>query len=118
MPADVKDLVVWQLSIQLAKEAHRLAEKLPDKERFALVDQINRAAGSIPANIAEGHGRGSDREFHKFLTYSRGSLYELETHIILSIEFGYFTSDDANIFFVLKDEVAKKLNAFMTVLKQ
>ena len=76
---DYKELDVWKKSVALTTELYRLTAKFPDAERFGLTSQIRRATTSIAANIAEGWGRGSRREYTQFLTIARGSLLELET---------------------------------------
>lgn len=79
-----RDLVVWQEGIKLVVDVYTLSRKLPNDERFALCNQIQRAAVSIPSNIAEGHARTSRKEFQHYLSISLGSLAELETHLIIT----------------------------------
>lgn len=69
--------------MDLAVECYSLTASYPKKELYGLALQINRSCASIPANIAEGHGRGSRKEFVQFLWIAHGSLCELETHILL-----------------------------------
>jgi len=86
----------------------------PDFEKFNLVSQINRSAVSIPSNIAEGKGRGSDKEFRQFLYVARGSLCELRTQLELSRRLGYMKSDRE-----LRDKVVElesMINALITKL--
>jgi four helix bundle protein len=78
-----RDLHVWQRGMDLVVESYRLTEKLPKAELYGLVSQIRRAAVSIPANIAEGHGRYHTREFLRHLSISKGSLRELETELLV-----------------------------------
>ncbi len=84
-----RSLKVWQLGMQLAEEVYQLSQHFPKHETYGLGSQIQRAAVSIPANIAEGHAMGSTREFLRFLAIAQGSLAELETHLILSERIGY-----------------------------
>lgn len=81
-----RDLIIWQHSMDTTEMVYEFAAQLPDVERYRLVDQMCRAAVSMPANIAEGWGRGtsSDRQLLSYLRISRGSLYELETHLELA----------------------------------
>ena len=72
-----RDLNVWKLSIELVKDVYRITQKFPASEIYALTSQIRRAAISIPANIAEGQGRASSKEFRQFLGIAMGSLAEL-----------------------------------------
>ena len=74
-----EDLIVWQKAMDLTTEIYRLIKFLPREETYALSDQMRRAAVSIPSNIAEGHGRNSNKEFANFLSIARGSLTELRT---------------------------------------
>ena len=79
-----KDLVVWQKSMDLAEASYRLATEFPKDEMYGMTAQIRRAAVSIAANIAEGHGRESTGSFVQFLRMAQGSLKELETHLLLA----------------------------------
>lgn len=84
-----RDLRVWQLGMQLAEEVYRVSEQFPKAEKYGLISQIQRAAVSIPANIAEGHATGSTKEFLRFLGIAQGSLAELETHLMLAERIKY-----------------------------
>jgi four helix bundle protein len=83
------ELVVWQTAMELTREIYRLTNKFPSAENFGLTSQLRRAAVSIPSNIAEGAGRGTQKEFLHFLYISRGSLCEVETQLSLASDFGY-----------------------------
>ncbi|HEY4761106.1 MAG TPA: four helix bundle protein [Thermoguttaceae bacterium] len=91
-----RNLLVWQLGIQLAEDVYRLSEKLPKNESYGLCSQIQRAAVSIPANIAEGHARGSSKDFIRYLAIAQGSLAELETHLIIAKRMQYGDSVTIN----------------------
>jgi four helix bundle protein len=73
---DFKELKVWEKAHQLVLEVYRAIGSFPTKERFSLIPQLRRAAASVPANIAEGCGRGSDCEFSRFLSIAAGSACE------------------------------------------
>lgn len=75
--------------MDLSELVYKASEKFPKDEKFGLTSQIRRAAVSIPSNIAEGAGRNSNGEFNQFLGISVGSLFELETQLILASRFGY-----------------------------
>src|SRR5438093_1116285 len=79
-----RQLEVWQGGMELAEKCYLATRGFPREELFGLVSQIRRAAVSIPANIAEGQGREHTREFLHFLSMARGSLMEVETHLLLS----------------------------------
>jgi four helix bundle protein len=80
---DYRDLQVWRTAVELAAHIVRLTETLPPSERFGYSTQMRRASGSVAANIAEGHGRYSRREYLRFLAIANGSLKELETHLAI-----------------------------------
>jgi four helix bundle protein len=86
-------LKVWQVGMQIAEDCYFLTRKFPKDEQFALTSQIRRASGRIPANIAEGWGRGGTKEYVQFLRIAQGSLKELETHLILSKRVGLAEQD-------------------------
>jgi four helix bundle protein len=79
-----KELEVWGLAMDLAEECYQVTKGYPKEELFGMTSQIRRAAASIPANIAEGQGREHTKEFFHHLSVARGSLMELETHLMLS----------------------------------
>lgn len=83
-----RDLRVWQDGMTLATACYQLTRRFPKEELFGLTTQIRRAASSVPANIAEGHGRENRGEFIQFLRIAQGSLKEVETHILLSVRVG------------------------------
>ncbi|MBR5725966.1 MAG: four helix bundle protein [Muribaculaceae bacterium] len=89
--SDFHDLLVWQKSMNLTAEIYRLVKLLPKEETFALSDQMRRAVVSIPSNIAEGRGRNSDKDFIRFLSISRGSLWELSTQLEICVMLNYLT---------------------------
>jgi len=113
MPANHKKLDVWQKSIQLIKDTYSLIRKLPDCEKFALANQMQRAVISVAANISEGHGRDSDKEFIKFLRYSKGSLYELETELTACNVLGYLSVEQTADVFNLIEEISRMLNSLI-----
>lgn len=82
-------LEAWSKAIELVTDIYKSSEHFPKEERYGLTGQIRRAAISIPANIAEGSGRRSQKEFIHFLSYSQGSASELETELIISNRLGY-----------------------------
>lgn len=85
---DFKDLRIWQQGIAIAEKCYFLTKLFPKDELYGMVQQIRRAAASIPANIAEGYGRRSTAEYIRFLNIAQGSINELETHLILSHKVG------------------------------
>ncbi len=85
---DFKKLKVWQKSHQLTLEVYKSTMAFPDRERFGLTGQLRRAAASIPANVAEGCGRGTDNELVRYVRIGLGSATELEYHLILARDLG------------------------------
>lgn len=103
--------------MSLAKDVHLITSSSPKEEKFGLVSQINRCCVSVPSNIAEGSSRSSNKEFSHFIKIALGSLFELETQIILSNEFKIIKDEDSSI---LLDKIAtlqKMINGFLTTLK-
>ena len=105
-----KDLVVWQKGIALAKIVYRLTQNFPPEEEFGLVAQMRRSAVSIPSNIAEGQARRTTGEFIQFISNAEGSVAELDTQLILSMELGFCDSSNAAAAFELLDELRRMLN--------
>ena len=112
-----EDLIVWQKSMDLLEEVYRLIKLLPREETYALADQMRRAATSIPSNIAEGHGRNSNKEFANFLNIARDSLSELRTQLRICHRLKYFSESDSEKALNLCEEVYKILNAFISKLR-
>ena len=79
-----KNLKVWKRSVALATKVYSLTSDFPNEEKYGLVSQIRRCSVSISSNIAEGSGRGTDKEFRLFLNYALGSSFELETQLLIS----------------------------------
>lgn len=84
-----KELNVWKKGIQLVKITYQLIRQLPSDERFALISEMTRAAVSIPANIAEGSSRNSDKDYARFLQIALGSVFELQTYFIITKEMNW-----------------------------
>ena len=79
-----RQLIAWQKAVDLCVSLYEFADSFPRAERFALTSQLRRAGVSVPSNIAEGRGRGTPREYRRFLLQARGSLYEIETQTMRS----------------------------------
>lgn len=108
-----KNLTVWQKSMLLAKEIYTVTASYPQSEVYGLVSQMRRCVVSIPSNIAEGYGRGSNRDLVHFLYISLGSSNELETQLLLSQEFGYISDAKADVLITLNGEVNKMLSSLI-----
>lgn len=84
-----QDLEVWQEAHKLVLQVYRVTRSFPAEERYRLADQLCRAASSIPTNIAEGKGRGSQKDLLRFLAIARGSVEETKYHLLLAKDLGY-----------------------------
>ena len=84
MKHNFKNLNIWKLAIVIANETYLITRDFPKNEEFSLKSQLRRCAVSVPSNIAEGSSRSSNKEFNRFLEISLGSLYELQTQLIIS----------------------------------
>lgn len=107
-----RDLLVWQKGMALVKMAYTLTAGFPDAEKFGLVSQIRRCSISVPSNIAEGWGRGKNKYFSNHLRIARGSLYELETQLLIAQDLGYSNESDKELFSMM-DELSRMLNALI-----
>jgi len=110
--APFKELLIWQKAVQLAKAIYEVTEAYPDLEKFGLIAQMRRAAVSIPSNIAEGSQRTTKKDFANFLLIAKGSLGELETQRIISLELGYLKQKEAGMLEKNIDELARMLYSF------
>ena len=88
-----RELKVWQLGMQLAKDVYLLTQQFPKHEVYGLSSQVQRAAVSIPANLAEGHAKDSTKEFLRHISIAQGSLAEMETHLLLAESLNYVEPD-------------------------
>jgi four helix bundle protein len=91
---DYRSLKVWQRAHRLTLLVYELTGRFPKSEQFGLTSQIRRASSSIPANLAEGCGRNSDRELARFARIALGSANELDYHLLLARDLGYLTPAD------------------------
>lgn len=113
-----KDLLIWQKGIKIVTLTYQLVKYSPNEELYSLSNQLKRAAVSIPSNIAEGYGRNSDKSFGHFLDIPRGSLFEIETQLIIAKELGFISSEASFQELLLQiEEESKMLNAFSKTLK-
>jgi four helix bundle protein len=106
-----RDLLVWQKGIQLAKVIYVLTARFPAEEKFGLIAQLRRASVSIPSNIAEGQARRTTGEFVQFISNAEGSVAEVDTQLVLSIELNICRDTEAAFAFGLIAQLQKMLNA-------
>ena len=112
-----QDLRVWQDAMDLAELCYRLTRKFPRDELFGLTSQIRRASASVPANIAEGHGRELTGPYIQSLRIAQGSLKELETHLHLSVRVGIVEQADVSAALEKCTSVGKMLRALIRALQ-
>lgn len=91
---DFKKYDIWKLSHELTLVIYHVTRDFPSTEKYQLISQMQRAAYSIPSNIAEGAGRGSDKDFNRFIQISLGSAHELEYFILLSKDLNYLSIEN------------------------
>ena len=102
----------------LVEDCYRLTAKLPKDEVFGLSSQIKRAAVSVPANIAEGYGRGVTGSYVQFLKIARGSLCELETHLLLAARLSLADLADIDALLAKRDAVGKMLHSLIQSIER
>jgi four helix bundle protein len=113
-----KDLLIWQKGIKIVVIVYELTEKFPKEEQYALTSQLKRAALSIPSNIAEGYGRNSTQSYIHFISIARGSLFELETQLIIAEKLKLIKNE--KLFAELMNQIieeSKMINSFITKIE-
>jgi four helix bundle protein len=113
-----RNLIVWEKSQDLALHIYRITKAFPGDERFRLVDQMCRAAISIPSNIAEGCGRNGDSELARFFSISRASANELDCQLLLAKSLGYLTDEAYQEVYAKIEDVQKILAAFILKIRR
>lgn len=106
-----KDLEIWKLSRLLCSQIYVTTANFPDNEKFGLTNQLRRASVSIPSNIAEGCSRSSNKEFLRFLEIAIGSIYEIETQLLISFDLGYINQSKL-------DELVNNLNTITRMVSK
>jgi four helix bundle protein len=116
MPRSHRDLVVWRKSVELVVEVYRVRGGFPAGERFGLTAQLRRAAVSVPANIAEGSGRGSINDYRRSLAIARGSAMEVETLLTIAVRLDFLPTDVSASLLSLTLEISRMLAVLRTRL--
>jgi len=111
-----KKLKIWLRSMELCDDVFGTTKNFPKTEIYSLTSQINRSVVSVPSNIAEGASRSSDKDFKRFLEISLGSLYELQTQIVLSSYKNYISKKELEILEDRIEELQKMISGFMKSL--
>ena len=109
-----KELVAWQKGMALVKAVYDLVKQFLKAEQYRLVYQLTRAAVSVPSNIAEGFGRATNKDFAHFLSQARGSLFEVETQLLIAKDLGFV--DEVTPELELSTELGKIINGLIRKL--
>ncbi len=112
-----RELKVWQAAMDRAESCYQVTRTFPRSETFGLMSQIRRAAVSVPANIAEGQGRHHTREFLNHLSMARGSLMELETHLLLGQRVELVKKPDLDRLMTLTDQISRMFSGLRKALE-
>ena len=104
-----RDLIVWQKGMLLAERVYELTRLFPKTEEYRIVSQVTRAVVSVPANIAEGHARGTRKDYAHFIAIAKGSLAETETFLLLAIRLNFLTEEQAQETLALHNEMERML---------
>lgn len=112
-----RDYDVWKRTIQFIKRIYLFTEKLPYKEKFNIISQVESAAVSISSNIAEGSARSSEKDFARFIEFALGSAFETENLLIIAKEVGYI--QEAHFISMVEELqiIQKMLNSLYSKLK-
>jgi four helix bundle protein len=110
-----EDLIIWQKSIVLTKQIYTITRKFPKEEIYGLSNQLRRASVSVASNIAEGYGRITRNDYKRFLSFSFGSTFEIQTQLIICIEIGIINNEDFNESMMLSKEISAMLH---TIIKK
>jgi len=113
-----KELIVWQKARKLVKDVYLTISLFPEDEKYGLISQIRRASVSIPANIAEGAGRNTDKDFGRFLDIANGSCFELETLLILAVDLDYLSKSKYDTILNDIEEIQKMIYSLRKKMKQ
>jgi four helix bundle protein len=111
-----QDLIGWKKSMTLVSGIYRCTQSFPKEEIYGLTSQLRRAAVSIPSNIAEGQGRLSRGEFKQFLGHAKGSVFEVETQLLIARDLGYLSEAGAKTLVDQVKEVGRILSGLLSSL--
>ena len=116
-PRGFRTLNAWKKAYELTIEIYRLSKKFPKEETYALTSQLQRAAVSVPANIAEGYERNHRKEYLQFLFIAKGSLGEVETYLQLAKDLGYLTGSDYFAANGIREETSRIIKGLIRALE-
>ena len=113
-----QNLDAWKKSVDFVVMVYKMTENFPKEEKFGLTSQIRRAAVSVPANIAEGAARKSDREFLQFLSISQGSASEVETELLIAYRLGFLSESSFETLNKSLDDIGRMITGLSNHLKR
>jgi four helix bundle protein len=113
-----RDLRVWQAGMDLVEDVYRMTAAFPQAEVYGLASQMQRAAISVPSNIAEGHTRSYTREYLHHVAIAHASVAELETQIEIAVRLGYVGGAEAASLIASADALSRQLNALRAALAE
>lgn len=108
-----RELNVWKKSMALSVDVYTATQSFPSLEQFGITSQLRRATTSIPLNIAEGWGRGINKSYIQFLKIARGSLFEVETIVLLCKELNYILEVNCEEILARTNEIGKMINSLI-----
>lgn len=112
-----RTLHAWQMAYELTLDIYKITKKFPKEEIYSLTSQLQRAAGSVPANIAEGYERNHKKEYLQFLFIAKGSLGEIETYLMLALDLHYMTQAEYDTIDEKRAKAARILIGLIKSLK-
>ncbi|WP_036385347.1 four helix bundle protein [Muricauda sp. MAR_2010_75] len=112
-----KDLDIWKLSREFCSDIYKITGSFPETEKFGISNQLRRAAVSIPSNISEGCSRKSNKDFSRFLEIALGSMYEVETQLLISNDLGFLSDKTLGFLTDKLNSIIKMTSKFKSTLK-
>ena len=113
-----RDLYIWQKAMALVTDCYTVSAGFPKEESFGLTSQLRRCSVSIPSNISEGFGRGTNKDYHRFLNISLGSLFEFQTQIEIAYNLQYITEDNFKKIYEDSRELERMMSSFINKIKE
>jgi four helix bundle protein len=113
-----EQLEIWKESVVFAKKIYKTTQTFPHNELFALTDQLKRSASSVSANIAEGSGSSSKKDFSRYLDISLKSIYETVSHLYLAKELNYISDEQRLPLYEEAEVLVKRIKAFKVWLSK
>lgn len=112
-----KELLIWKKAIAIARECYKVSEAFPKSESFGLTQQLRRASVSVSSNIAEGAGRNTENEFYHFLGIAKGSLFEVQSQLYLSIELEFIEHKNCEMLLSSIEELIRMIHGFQSKIR-